>query len=221
METPCGFFVCAWLGLAVPEFGTSCPNKFRLAKNLTSRQFNRVKTTLIALLLTTRIFASTISVVSIHEPISLHGTDVDGMIADTGEALQATVIARPMALTGAFPEVLVDAIRMPHRLPTNNPNYTVEEANLLVLCNVDIGAELTDDGLLVKLDVSALSIPQEVDITSRQLLKLTLVALRRTLEEYHRPQTEPLKVIVAITGTSENNASLMDLQVTFTLETNP
>ncbi len=180
-----------------------------------------MKTTIIALLLTTRIFASTISVVSIHEPVSLHGTDVDGMIADTGEALQATVVARPMALTGAFPEVLVESIRTPHKLPTNNPNYKVEEANLLVLCNVDIGAEVTDEGLLVKLDVSALSIPVDVDLTSRQLLKLSLVALRRTLEEYHRPQTEPLKVIVAITGTSENNASLLDLEVAFTLEEPP
>lgn len=180
-----------------------------------------MKTALLALLLTTRIFATTISVVPIHEPISLHGTDVDDIISETGEALQATVLARPMALTGAFPEVLVESIRTPHKLPTNNPNYTVEEANLLVLCNVGIGAELTDEGLLVKIDVSELSIPQEVDITSRQLLRLTLVALRRTLEEYHRPQTDPLNVIVAITGTSENNASLMDLQVTFTLEAKP
>jgi len=180
-----------------------------------------VKTILIALFLCTRIFASTISVISIHEPISLHGTDVDGMIADTGEALQATVMARPMAITGAFPEILVESIRTPHKLPTNNPNYKVEEANLLVLCNVDIGAELTDAGVLVKLDVSKLSIPLEVDLTSRQLLKLSLVALRRTLEEYHRPQTEPLNVIVTITGTSENNASLLDLQVNFTLEEQP
>ena len=180
-----------------------------------------MKTILIALFLSTRIFASTISVVSIHEPISLHGTDVDGMIADTGEALQATVIARPMALTGAFPEVLVESIRTPHKLPTNNPNYKVEEANLLVLCNVNISAELTDEGLLVNIDVSQLSIPVEVDLTSRQLLKLSLVALRRTLEEYHRPQTEPLNVIVAITGTSENNASLLDLGVTFMLAEEP
>jgi hypothetical protein len=180
-----------------------------------------MKTTFIVLLLSTRIFATTISVIPIHEPISLHGTDVDGMIADTGEALQATVIARPMALTGAFPEDLVRAIRTPHKLPTNNPNYKVEEANLLILCNVGINAEVTDEGLLVNLDVSQLSIPVEVDLTSRQLLKLSLVALRRTLEEYHSPQSEPLKVIVAITGTSENNASLMDLQVTFTLEAQP
>ena len=180
-----------------------------------------VKATLIALLLSSGAFATTISVVPVYEPISLHGSDVDDIISDTGEALQATVLARPMALTGAFPEDLVAAIRTPHQLPTNNPNYKVTEANLLVLCNVGIRAETTDEGLLVSLDVSQLSIPVEVDLTSRQLLKLTLVALQRTLEVYQSPQMEPLKIIVAIVGTTENNASLTDLGATFTLEASP
>ena len=70
-----------------------------------------VKATLIALLLSTGAFATTISVVPVYEPISLHGSDVDDIISDTGEALQATVLSRPMALTGAFPEDLVAAIR--------------------------------------------------------------------------------------------------------------
>ncbi len=176
---------------------------------------------LLALLLSTCLQATTISVVPIYEPLSLHGTDVDDITSDTGEVLQATVQPRPMALTGAFPEVLVESIRTPHPLPTNNPNYKVAEANLLVLCNVTIGAEMTDEGLLVKLDIANLDIPDEVDITSRQLLKITLVALQRTLEEYQRPQTEPLDVIVAIEGTSEKNASLKDLQITFVLDKKP
>ena len=180
-----------------------------------------VKTILTALLLSTGAFATTISVVPVYEPISLHGTDVDDIISDTGEALQATVLARPMALTGAFPEDLVLAIRTPHQLPTNNPNYKVTETNLLVLCNVGISAETTGEGLLVSLDVSKLSIPAEVDLTSRQLLKLTLVALQRTLEVYQSPQTEPLKVVITIDGTTENNASLKDIGATFTLAPNP
>lgn len=180
-----------------------------------------MKPLLLALAFTSGLHATTISVVPIHEPISLHGTDVDGIISDTGEALQATVMPRAMALTGAFPEVLVEAIRSPHKIPSNNPNYKIAEANLLVLCEVGIGAEMTDEGLLVKLDVSTLSIPADVDITSRQLLRITLVALQRTLEDYHRQQTEPLKVIVAIEGTTEKNATLTDLQATFTLEPKP
>src|SRR5690606_33504693 len=64
--------------------------------------------------------ATTISVVPIHEPISMHGTDVDDVVTDTGEVLQASIVSRPMALTGAFPEVLVESIRTPHQFPTNN-----------------------------------------------------------------------------------------------------
>ena len=180
-----------------------------------------MKSFLLALALSTAIQATTISIVPIHEPISLHGTDVDDMISETGEALQATVISRPMALTGAFPEVLVEAISTPHQIPTNNPNYKVVEANLLVLCNVSIAAESTEGGLLVTLDVSQLEIPMEVDLTSRQLLKLTLVALQKTLEDYQRPQTQPLKVTVAIQGTTERNDTLKDLQAIFTLEPKP
>ena len=180
-----------------------------------------MKSLLLALALSTGLQATTISVVPIHEPLSLHGTDVDDIISDTGEVLQATVQPRPMALTGAFPEVLVEAIRTPHPIPTNNPNYKVAEANLLVLCKIVIAAEMTEEGLLVKINIADLDIPHEVDITSRQLLKITLVALQRTLEEYHSPQADALNVIVAIQGTTEKNASLLDLQATFTLEPKP
>ena len=40
-------------------------------------------------------------VVPVFEPLSLHGTDGDEAISDTGEALQACVMSRPKALTGA------------------------------------------------------------------------------------------------------------------------
>jgi len=180
-----------------------------------------VKAALISLLLAANALATTISVVPIYEPLSLHGTDVDDIISDTGEALQVTVLPRPMALTGAFPETLVESIRTPHLLPSNNPNYKVTEANLLVLCKVGISAETTQDGLRVSLDVSQLEIPMEVDITSRQLLKITLVALQRTLEGYVGLQSEPFNVMIVIEGTTEKNESLKDLQLTFTVEQTP
>lgn len=173
---------------------------------------------LLPLLLSTGMFATTISVVPIHEPISLHGTDVDEIITETGEALQANVLSRPIALTGAFPEALIEAIRTPHKLPTNHPNYTVEEANLLILCNIGISAQSTDEGLLIELDVSKLEIPMEVDLTSRQLLKLTLVAINRTLTAYHSTQVEPLTFMVSIEGTTQKNASLRDLEVAIELK---
>ncbi len=161
--------------------------------------------------------ASTIMVVPVFEPLSLHGTDGDEAISDTGEALQACVMSRPMALTGAFPEVLVEAIRTPHRIFTNNPNYKVEETNLLVLANIGISAELAGGGLLVRLNVAQLAIPQEVDLTARQILKLAIVAIRKTLEEYQRPQTQALHVQLAIEGADEKKASLRDLDATFTI----
>ncbi|MFC7337060.1 hypothetical protein ACFQY0_07720 [Haloferula chungangensis] len=162
--------------------------------------------------------ATTISVVPVFEPVSLHETDVDEVITDTGEALQATVISRPMALTGAFPETLIESIRTPHKLPSNNPNYTVEEANLLVLCNIGIAAEVTEEGLVVKFDVAELSIPDGVDLTIRQVLKLGMVAVRKTLEYYQAPQSDPLIVRIRIVGTNEGTASLTELDSQFALE---
>lgn len=161
--------------------------------------------------------ATTIMVVPVFEPLSLHGTDGDEAISDTGEALQACVMARPMALTGAFPEVLVEAIRTPHRIPTNNPNYTVIETNLLVLANIEIQAESTPGGLSVIVDVSQMSIPIEVDLTARQILRLVIVALRKTLEEYQAPQDGPLEVMFTVTGVDENRMGLLELNVSFTI----
>jgi hypothetical protein len=159
--------------------------------------------------------ATTIMVVPVYEPLSLHGTDGDEAISEIGEALQAAVMPRPMAMTGAFPEVLVDAIRTPHALPTNNPNYKVVEANLLVLCEIGISGEMTPEGLLVRLDVAGMAIPAEVDLTSRQVLKLVIVALRKTLEDYQAPQPQPLAVTVVVEGTDEGTASLRDIGVSF------
>lgn len=172
---------------------------------------------LIGGLLAGRGLATTITVVPIFEPISLHGTDGDEAITDVGEALQASVMSRPMALTGAFPEVLVDAIRSPHLIPTNNQNYKVQESNLLVLCNIGISGEMNDGTLTVRLDIAALSIPQDVDLTTRQILNLTIIALRRTLEKYQAQQTQALAVNLLIEGTDEKQASLKDLAAAFTI----
>lgn len=159
--------------------------------------------------------ATTIMVVPIFEPLSLYGTDGDEAISDTGEALQACVMSRPMAMTGAVPEVLIDAIRSPHLIPTNNPNYKVQETNLLVLANIGISGEMTPDGLTVKLDVAQLRIPEEIDLTARQILNLTIVAIRKTLEVYQEPQTDPLAVTLVIEGATDEKAGLRDLDARF------
>jgi hypothetical protein len=165
--------------------------------------------------------ASTIMVVPIFEPISLHGTDGDQAISEIGEALQASVMSRPMALSGAMPEDLIHAIRSPHLIPTNNPNYKVQEANLLVLCNVGISGEATETGLIVRLDVSQLAIPADVDLTTRQILKLAIIAVRKTLDEYQHPQSKPLSVTIIIDGADDAKTTLRDLGTKFVIGDEP
>ncbi|MFN6016495.1 MAG: hypothetical protein ACK49N_02875 [Verrucomicrobiota bacterium] len=176
---------------------------------------------LIAALLCIKAPASTISVVPIFEPLSLQGTDVDEAVSDSGESLQACIASRPMAMSGDFPEALVEAIRSPHLLPSNNPNYKVQEANLLVLCNITIDAEMTRDGLDARIDVSQLAIPPEVDLTARQILKLAIGALRKTLEAYQLPLKKPLNVYLAIVGADDAKSHLRDLASRFTLAPGP
>jgi hypothetical protein len=69
----------------------------------------------------------------------------------------------------------------------------------------------------VRLNIANLTVPEDVDLTARQVLKLALVAIRKTLEEYQKPQAEPLKVAVAIEGVNDGTASLKELDTTYTL----
>lgn len=165
--------------------------------------------------------ATTISIVPIFEPISLHGTDSGGLISDVGETLQACVVSRPMALSGAFPEALADAIRSPHQLPSNHANYQIREVNLLVLCNVGINAELTQTALVTRINVTQLHIPPGIDLTSRQVIKLTTIALRKTLESYQEKQLTPLHVQLIIEGAEGDRADLADLNASFTIPGSP
>ncbi len=182
---------------------------------------NWMATLVLCRFITAPVTASTIMVVPVYEPLSLHGTDGDEAISDIGDALQASVMPRPMALTGAFPEVLIDAIKSPHKIPTNHPNYKIIEANLLVLCNININAEMAETGLTIRLNVANLTIPAEVDLTTRQILKLAIIAIRKTLEEYQNPQPLPLTVTLTIDGANEGKATLRDLGTTFTLDSAP
>lgn len=181
------------------------------------RHSRGVKSILLLLATTVLGMATTITVVPIYEPLSLHGTDADGDLSEVGEALRATVMPRPMALSGAFPETLVDSVCRPHQIPSNSPNYKTTEANLMVLCKIGVEAELSEDQLLVRLDVSGIEIPEEVDLTSRQVLRLVIIAIRKTLEDYQKPQDFTQKVAVAITGTNDSTDSLRDLSAQFTV----
>lgn len=175
---------------------------------------------LAALLACNAASATTITVVPVFEPLSLHDTDGDEAISDTGEALQACVMSRPMALTGGFPEDLVHAIRTPHRIVSNNPNYQVQEANLLLLCGILLRAEMVQGILVIHVNVAAMKVPQGIDLTARQILNLTIVAIRKTLEVYQAEQQKPLPCKLVVDGTGEANASLRDLEAQFVIGQN-
>ena len=172
----------------------------------------RMKTLVVWLACLCVSHATVIDVVSIYQPLSLHGSDVDDEVDDMGESLQAAILSRPMALTGAFPEVLVEAIAMPHRLPTNNPNYVIPEVNLVVLSGLKISAELKDKTeLFVEINIANLLIPDDIDLTARQVLKLVSASIRKTLTEYNAKQKDDIKVQLRVVGTNESNSSLQDM----------
>ncbi len=56
--------------------------------------------------------ATTLEVLQVFQPISLHGTDVDYEFE--GEHVRARVFSRPMVLSVAMPETLVAAIASLH-----------------------------------------------------------------------------------------------------------
>jgi hypothetical protein len=102
-------------------------------------------------------------------------------------------------------------------IPTNNPNYKIQETNLLVIAKIGISGEMTADGLTVRIDVSQLAIPPEIDLTARQILKLTIVAIRKTLEVYQAPQSNPLAVTLVIEGADEAKTNLRELGANFVI----
>ena len=92
----------------------------------------------------------------------------------------------------------------PTSSPPTTPNYKVTEANLLVLCNVGIRAETTDEGLLVSARCQPALHPRRSRSNQPPVPEARPSSpSQRTLEVYQSPQTEPLKIIVAIEGTTE------------------
>ena len=116
-----------------------------------------------------------------------------------------------MVLSGAMPENLVSAIATAHRMPAIF-NYEVKECNLLALFQVEVFGEMDDSGeLRVVFNLAKIRVPEGVDLPIRMVLKLSIQALKKTLEDYQQPENQPLKVKLVIEGTTEKNSSLRDL----------
>jgi hypothetical protein len=75
-----------------------------------------------------------------------------------------------------------------------------------------LNASIDDDGVLqVEINIGNLKIPEDVDLTARQVLKIVSVAIRKTLIDYNSMQKDEMKVILRIVGTNESNNGLQDL----------
>ena len=72
--------------------------------------------------------------------------------------------------------------------------------------------------LLVRFDVGNFELPEELDLTARQVIRLSVIAVERTLRAYFQSvKDEVLSVSIGITGTTEGNAALKDLAKRFRL----
>ena len=160
--------------------------------------------------------AITVEVVNLHQPLSLHFTDGVGEEIN-GELLQAAVMSRPYAITGAIPEDLVKAVATPHQIPSNAEAYNLKDANLLNLCKIALNAEMRRGKLLVRFDVSKFSIPEEVDLAAQEVMQLSIMAVERTLRDYFKKvyEEEAFEVSIGVVGTNEGNASLRELAKRF------
>ena len=170
------------------------------------------------LLLCSPVLAVTLEVVELYQPLSLHRTDGVGETLGEEDPVQAAVFARPYAVTGAMPEDLVKAVAAPHRIATNSEGYEVEDANLLNLCGVALSSEMKVNRLLVRFDMGDFKLPEDLDLSARQVIQLSIIAVERTLRSYFRNfKDEVLSVSIGIIGTTDGNESLKELAKRFRL----
>ncbi len=148
------------------------------------------------------VFGSTLEILQVSLPLSLHGTD--SAYEYDGEVVQARVFARPMVLSGAMPESLVEAVGKPCRL-AGSKNFSVKESNLLVLFGVEIAVVLREKGdLLVTFDVGELKeVGEEIEVELFTVLKMGVEAIEKTLKEYHDSENGELKVKIVLKGADQ------------------
>ena len=189
---------------------------FRLVFGDVAFTLTPVKALLLTVLLSSPCLAITKEVVRVFSPTSYHDTDSATEYGVKGDLVQAAVTDRPMVLSGAFPEDLAKAVFGPLQLHSNNKSYKVKEANLLVLCQLSFTAKRDDHDLEMIIDCSQLEIPEVVELTPRQVLSMTVEALRRTLRNYYEGDAHhSFHCHVTLAGLKKANGGLSDLETTF------
>ncbi len=171
---------------------------------------------LLSLVLNLCANAVTTEVVMVYQALSFHGTDQLGDSGVLKEPIQADVLSVPMALSGAFPEVLVSAVAKPHQMASIG-SYAEKEANLVVLNKLRLMALQENGNLSIKIDVSAYEAQEDIEPGPRETLTLLIVALRKTLQQWGSLQPEKLKVFIDIVGVKTEQAFLKELVTDFTI----
>lgn len=173
-----------------------------------------MKTLFLLLVSMSLSFGVTHEVHQIRQAHSLHGTDIGEDFK--GEVIQARVSQFPVVVVGALPESLIDAVAAPHQMPGPD-SYKVPEVNLLVLCGIELTPEMTAESFEVTFDLSKLKIPDELEMSIRTILELSIKAVRDTLDTYCEESKSDQLVKIKITGTNPKNATLKNLAAEFHL----
>lgn len=161
-------------------------------------------------------FGVTKEVVQVFVPASYHDTDSATEYGVKGELLQAAVIDRFMVLSGAFPEDLAKAVLLPLQFTSNNPTYEVKEANLAILCGLELDVTQVEETLNITINCSELEIPEVVEITAHQVLAMTIESLRRTLRLYYAVGAhESLTCSIHLSELGDEHQKLTSLKTTF------
>lgn len=154
---------------------------------------------------------STKSVYRVWQPLSLHGTDVSSVAGKEGDVDYAVLMSRPVVLSGALPEDLVYAVARSHKIDSNG-NYDVSEANLLALSEIRLNARFDEKGLDIQLDLSEVNLDADVNISLFDVVKLSVRALRRTLDDYGESYlSEPMPCAISVVGV-ESDSELKQLE---------
>lgn len=172
----------------------------------------------IPFILSSLLGASTLSVYEVWQPLSLHGTDVDGVAENESGVDYAVVMSRPVVLSGAMPENLVHAVAMSHRMASIG-RYAVEEANLVRLYNIKFLTDLSEDGLKITVDLNQVKVADGVEIDLLSAVKLSIRALKVTLERYAGNYLrEDMLVKLVVVSPKDADPRLKDLNKRFLLK---
>lgn len=120
-------------------------------------------------------------IASVYQPLSLLGTELEANPLGADEPIAAGIFATPAVVSSAYPEAIVHAIGLPHRL-YNAPEGFPEESNLLVLTGGKLEAGWGEERHKITIDFSKVSIEEHLGITLQQLCDLTLLCLSKSLQ---------------------------------------